>query len=150
MFVIISLLAAMTSAVSAKPTRHAPPKVADAKIDHTLPHGKQQWFVNEMVRTRLIDPDSAQFRYTKICLFTENNKMAFGMVNSKNRFGGYTGYRLFVVFQHLDDLFIGFPSQDADEISAADIDQMQENSASMKLIEGCPTGNRFTIDDLVR
>lgn len=47
--------------------------------------------VKDDVRNRLIDPESAQFSE----LATENG-ITCGLVNSKNRMGGYTGTVLFV------------------------------------------------------
>ena len=47
--------------------------------------------VEDDVRNRLVDPNSAQFSE----LSTEN-EITCGLVNSKNRMGGYTGNVLFV------------------------------------------------------
>lgn len=63
--------------------------------------------VEDDVRNRLIDPNSAQFSE----LVTENG-ITCGLVNSKNRVGGYTGNVLFVA-QGGDVAFWGDPDFDA-------------------------------------
>lgn len=45
----------------------------------------------DAVRQRLIDPDSAQFRDLR-----KVDEGICGQVNSKNRMGGYVGYRTFL------------------------------------------------------
>lgn len=44
--------------------------------------------INRIVRSKLVDPDSAQFR---------NQSGKCGEVNAKNRMGGYTGFKRYVV-----------------------------------------------------
>lgn len=54
---------------------------------------------------QLIDPASAQFKITTIRHVGSAGAVVFcGFVNSKNRFGGYTGFQPFVLF--VDDLTI--------------------------------------------
>jgi hypothetical protein len=51
---------------------------------------------NKLVKPALKDPDSAQFRG----VFVSGNKLFWhvcGEVNSKNSFGGYTGFQRFMV-----------------------------------------------------
>jgi hypothetical protein len=57
----------------------------------------------------LKDPDSAQFRYGPYDIFPEL-KLACGEVNSKNSFGGYTGFQRFV----FDNGSIAFQEGDTD------------------------------------
>jgi len=68
---IVMMGVALTSGCSAKPKQ-----VADAE---------------EAVRFQLVDPKSADFRN----LFVSKSGVVCGEVNSKNRFGGYVGFRAF-------------------------------------------------------
>lgn len=56
-----------------------------------------------VVQTQLIDPDSAKFR--NIVAGAESS--ACGLVNSKNRFGGYTGFRHFIYVENSGVMFEG-------------------------------------------
>jgi hypothetical protein len=51
--------------------------------------------VEQAVRDRLRDPDSAIFRDVH---YYSNNQVGCGMVNAKNGMGGYVGYRAFILF----------------------------------------------------
>lgn len=54
---------------------------------------------------QLIDPASAQFKITTIRHVGSASAVVFcGFVNSKNQYGGYTGFQPFVLF--VDDLTI--------------------------------------------
>lgn len=59
-----------------------------AKNDAAMKEIKTQRFAREMVSGHLKDPESAEFR---------NQSGLCGEVNSKNSFGGYGGYRRFIV-----------------------------------------------------
>ena len=50
--------------------------------------------IESSVRAQLNDPDSATFRHNP---FRTGEKIYCGRVNAKNRFGGYVGYRIFIV-----------------------------------------------------
>ncbi|MBT2132708.1 hypothetical protein KK137_00040 [Croceibacterium sp. LX-88] len=68
--------------------------------------GKQVAWIEvskDAIRTRLRDPDSAQFREVH---FYSGGKapVACGEVNAKNGFGGYTGYERFVAAGNVDGL----------------------------------------------
>jgi hypothetical protein len=48
--------------------------------------------IEHSIHAQLIDPDSALFRHNPLQLSSDQY---CGMVNSKNRLGGYVGYKLF-------------------------------------------------------
>ncbi|MFL6727878.1 MAG: hypothetical protein ACJ8FS_15390 [Sphingomicrobium sp.] len=50
--------------------------------------------VEHAIRAELIDPDAARFRHN---LFRTSEDQYCGLVNAKNRMGGYTGYKVFSV-----------------------------------------------------
>lgn len=50
--------------------------------------------LKERLKRDLIDPDSAQFRDTEL---SPNRECMSGQVNSKNRMGGYVGFKKFFV-----------------------------------------------------
>jgi hypothetical protein len=58
----------------------------------------QQWIKRgqETIKKKLRDPESAQFRNMFFCFGKRNNPMTCGEVNSKNGFGGYSGFQPFV------------------------------------------------------
>lgn len=62
-------------------------KISQAKEDNDRAERER---VKDLVKSRLKDPFSAQFR---------NIKQNCGEVNAKNEFGGYTGFSRFVVFE---------------------------------------------------
>lgn len=66
------------------------------------------------VKYELKDPDSAQFRFEAYDLFPDQ-RLSCGKVNSKNSFGGYTGYQTFV----FDDGKVTFEEGDSASYVAA-------------------------------
>ena len=60
----------------------------NAEIANIIPNAEQR------ISDRLKDPSSAQFRNVFV---SENGHYVCGEVNSKNGFGGYTGFKHFVV-----------------------------------------------------
>ncbi|WP_155295656.1 hypothetical protein [Burkholderia thailandensis] len=48
--------------------------------------------IKQAVTHELIDPDSAKFREIKV---SADGNTACGYVNAKNKFGGYTGFKIF-------------------------------------------------------
>lgn len=50
--------------------------------------------VEHAVRAQLLDPDGARFRHNA---FRTGEDQYCGLVNAKNRMGGFTGYRVFSV-----------------------------------------------------
>ncbi len=59
----------------------------------SLPTDEKLLQAQDMIRSQLIDPGSAQFRNVQ----GRGDAAVCGEVNSKNRFGGYVGFRRFVV-----------------------------------------------------
>ncbi|MCC3256150.1 hypothetical protein [Xanthomonas campestris] len=64
---------------------------------------QEKWFGAETivaaeraVRRELKDPDSAQFKDVRANYTEEFGVVACGLVNAKNEFGGYKGFRRFV------------------------------------------------------
>ncbi|WP_143572875.1 hypothetical protein [Stenotrophomonas maltophilia] len=64
---------------------------------------QEKWFGGETivaaeraVRAKLKDPAAAQFRDVRANYTEEFGVVACGRVNTKNEFGGYTGFRRFV------------------------------------------------------
>lgn len=58
---------------------------------------KDKSIISDAVREKLSDPDSAKFKWLPVI----TNELAgsyCGLVNSKNRFGGYVGYVPYLVF----------------------------------------------------
>jgi hypothetical protein len=54
--------------------------------------------VEDSVRQEMIDPDSTQFRNLRVLPGRgEDQRIVCGEVNSKNRLGGYVGFKHFVV-----------------------------------------------------
>jgi hypothetical protein len=51
----------------------------------------------EAVRNHLKDPDSARFRNVTIIRVEPDGAVVCGEVNAKNSYGGYVGFRRFVV-----------------------------------------------------
>jgi hypothetical protein len=47
------------------------------------------------VRANLVDPDSANFDAMRVISLTESKRIVCGLVNAKNRLGGYIGYQPF-------------------------------------------------------
>ena len=80
------------------PTEPAKPlSPAENKAQH------EKWFgaetivaAQQAVRNSLKDPDSAQFKGVYANYTDEFDVVACGQVNSKNTFGGYTGFKRFV------------------------------------------------------
>jgi hypothetical protein len=66
------------------------------------------------VKYELKDPDSAQFRFGAYDLFPDQ-RLSCGEVNSKNSFGGYTGYQTFV----FDDGKVTFEEGNTESFVAA-------------------------------
>lgn len=64
--------------------------------------GNDLKFVEDKVKANLIDPSSAQF---KSVVFYDSTKGACGLVNSKNKLGGYVGFKRFVITQNDDVMF---------------------------------------------
>jgi hypothetical protein len=56
--------------------------------------GSEKALVEHAVRAELLDPDSARFRHN---LFRTSEDQYCGLVNAKNRMGGYIGYKVFSV-----------------------------------------------------
>lgn len=56
--------------------------------------------IEHAVRAELMDPDSAQFRLGPD--HPEAKAKYCGLVNAKNGYGGYTGYKLFTIFVDRD------------------------------------------------
>lgn len=58
---------------------------------------KQAWIqrTEDTIRQKLKDPDSAKFRNAAFVRF-HNAPLVCGEVNSKNGFGGFTGYQHFI------------------------------------------------------
>jgi hypothetical protein len=54
----------------------------------------------KLVLERLTDPDSAKFR--RLVAIGNDKTIVCGQVNSKNQFGGYTGFKTFMVMLNLD------------------------------------------------
>lgn len=65
----------------------------------------RQHYASEAVKRMLIDPDSAQFR--NVINGLEN--AVCGTVNSRNRFGGYHGFRHFIYVEGRGTTFEGAP-----------------------------------------
>lgn len=60
------------------------------------------WQIEELIRSRLRDPDSAQFGR----MYVARDGFVCGFVNAKNSFGGYVGDRLYTTdgtHVHIDD-----------------------------------------------
>jgi hypothetical protein len=53
--------------------------------------------VENFVKNELKDPDSAKFKNLIAGKFSDGRIAVCGEVNSKNSFGGYTGFTLFMV-----------------------------------------------------
>lgn len=59
---------------------------------------EEKAYVEKAVKATLKDPDSAQFKHTKLVLSSDGVVDPYcGMVNAKNSFGGYSGYSVFFV-----------------------------------------------------
>src|SRR3546814_1887495 len=54
----------------------------------------ERLIVEKAIKDTLVDPDSAKFEIKPLIV---GSKLACGRFNSKNRMGGYTGYKAFEV-----------------------------------------------------
>ncbi len=71
---------------------------AAAVYPHTITPDEKTVF-ESAVRRELKDPDSARFRWNP----EVNDKGVYcGFVNAKNSYGGYTGFKLFMLFHDFD------------------------------------------------
>ncbi|WP_409693651.1 hypothetical protein [Limnobacter sp.] len=79
--------------------------------------------VEEAVKLKLKDPDSAQFRnvYVKKILTEENSYAVCGELNAKNSMGGYVGFKP----------FLAFASTKENEVKAGDT-YLDDNECSTK------------------
>ncbi len=58
---------------------------------------EEKEYVEKSVKAVLKDPESANFKHTKLVPSNNAVDLYCGMVNSKNSFGGYTGFSAFIV-----------------------------------------------------
>ncbi|RXK63882.1 hypothetical protein ERT44_17140 [Stenotrophomonas sp. MA5] len=80
-----------------KPDPGTPMTAAGKKAQHEKWFGAETIVAAERaVRAELKDPDAAQFRDVRANYSEEFGVVACGRVNTKNEFGGYTGFRRFV------------------------------------------------------
>ena len=86
----IASMALSSAAIAAAPSR---PLTASEKA-----------VVEHAIRAQLSDPDSAKFRHNP---YQTGSTWYCGLVNAKNRVGGYVGYRLFYVIVSEGDKAIG-------------------------------------------
>lgn len=70
-----------------------------------------EWRAKDQVRKMLNDPDSAQWRR-----LSASDGMVCGQVNAKNAFGGYVGYRSFMVKD--GELFMSNDEETASQIGS--------------------------------
>jgi hypothetical protein len=84
-----------TQSVNAPPSKVAGTAESAGGEDLALREASWAAKMQERVRTRLKDPDSAQFRNVRTYRGS-GIPIACGEVNSKNGFGGYTGFQGFV------------------------------------------------------
>jgi len=70
--------------------------------DTNLTGKELSWIIRqkENIKSSLIDPKSAMFRNVLISR-AKGAPAVLGEVNSKNRFGGYTGYKRFFAAEHI-------------------------------------------------
>lgn len=78
--------------------------------------GTVEYKAKETIRATLSDPESARFRNVRAA--DETRVVVCGEVNGKNRFGGYVGYRGFIVggditIMQKDDLDAAFAESKA-------------------------------------
>lgn len=96
-FVVVTVVVAAvfsrpSSKVDERHVSSAQPAPAARSSNEALSNQSKLRIAQDNVRKRLKDPDSAQFRG----LFVSRAGLPCGEVNSKNGFGGYTGYKRFV------------------------------------------------------
>jgi len=109
-----------------------------------LTYSKKQDFIARIVRMKLIDPDSAIFSAIKVCSFDETSKMAMGIVNSKNRFGGYAGNKPFYYLESNGTNEVAFAADNMDEYLSL---TEEEREISRKVPEVC---GRLTAQDMIQ
>lgn len=85
----VLLIGLLSTAVSAGPS-DGYRKTTDPKKIGWMDRGM------ESVKNKIKDPDSARFRSVYFHQGTDGIPVTCGEVNSKNSFGGYTGYQRFV------------------------------------------------------
>lgn len=91
------------------------------RIEWTVP-ASLQTVADRRIRDRLIDPESARFRYD-FTTVKERSTSVCGAVNAKNSLGGYTGFKRFFV-ETVDG-------------RATDSAVLQRNGGSHRLVENC-------------
>lgn len=69
--------------------------------------GIERW--KDFVREHLKDPKSAEFRNVYPSQTPKGTPAICGEVNSKNAFGGYTGYKPFIIFADAEMLYLEVP-----------------------------------------
>ena len=68
------------------------------EIESSTPSKKDASLIQDAVKLALKDPESAKFR-TPIMMESKHGKGACIQVNSKNSFGGYSGFQTAMVFK---------------------------------------------------
>src|SRR3546814_18935482 len=67
---------------------------AEAQAKTRALSNAERLIVEKAIKDTLVDPDSAKFEIKPLIV---GSKLACGRFNSKNRMGGYTGYKAFEV-----------------------------------------------------
>lgn len=105
--------------IQKKRPSQTPPR-REKKADSAISRESREsvWLLQgqDSIKARLKDPNSAKFRNT---FFADNvAPVACGEVNSKNSFGGYTGYKRFVTANRPDLTFIetDMPAQEFQQV----------------------------------
>lgn len=91
-----------------------------------------QRHIEDAIKRKLKDPDSARIKPAYICEWSDKMKAAVVSVNSKNSFGGYTGFTNVTFLELPDGLYITFSSTASDDPS-----ELSRQIASAKMARNC-------------